>query len=344
VPENLERGAGLAASLRLIACSLLLFLSGCQIGYYGQAVKGHMDLMGARQPVAEVVADPSTPAPVRRQLALAGDVLTFAGNDLGLPARKVYRDYVHLEHDAVVWNVIAAPPYSLEPRTWCYLMLGCLSYRGYFDRADAQALAGELDAEGMDTYVSGAIAYSTLGWFADPLTTPMIDRSGPGLVELLIHELVHRRLYIRDDTRFNESLATMVAREGTLRYLARHDLAVDLDRWRERDRARDAFLALVGATRERLETLYRSGADEAAMAVRKAALIEGLRDNYRARAEQLPALRAYAGFFEGPLNNARLNGVHDYYGMVGTFQTLLLSCGGQWDCFWEAVDVLARRD
>ncbi len=172
----------------------------------------------------------------------------------------------------------------------------------------------------------------------------MIDRSGPGLVELLIHELVHRRLYIRDDTRFNESLATMVAREGTLRYLARHDLAVDLDRWRERDRARDAFLALVGATRERLETLYRSGADEAAMAVRKAALIEGLRDNYRARAEQLPALRAYAGFFEGPLNNARLNGVHDYYGMVGTFQTLLLSCGGQWDCFWEAVDVLARRD
>ncbi|HAB07822.1 MAG TPA: hypothetical protein DHV78_04960, partial [Alcanivorax sp.] len=203
---------------------------------------------------------------------------------------------------AVVWNVVAAPPYSLEPRTWCYLLLGCLSYRGYFDRADAEALAEKLDAEGQDTYVGGAIAYSTLGWFADPLTTPMIDRSGPALVELLIHELVHRRLYIRNDTRFNESLATMVAREGTLRYLARHDLQVDLDRWQQRDRARDAFLALVGETREQLGELYASGADEATMAERKAALIEGLRENYRARAEQLPALRAYAGFFEGRLN------------------------------------------
>lgn len=327
----------------LLAGSLLL-LSGCQLGYYGQAVKGHLDLMGARQPVADVVADPETPVAVRRQLALAGDVLTFADESLALPARNVYQDYVHLRDDAVVWNVVAAPPYSLEPRTWCYLLLGCLSYRGYFDRADAEALAEKLDAEGRDTYVGGAIAYSTLGWFADPLTTPMIDRSGPALVELLIHELVHRRLYIRDDTRFNESLATMVAREGTLRYLARHDLQVDLDRWQQRDRARDAFLALVGETREQLGELYTSGADEATMAERKAALIEGLRENYRARAEQLPALRAYAGFFEGRLNNARLNGVHDYYGLVGTFQEVLLSCGGHWDCFWEAVEVLADKE
>ncbi len=330
--------------LRLVACSLLLILSGCQLGYYGQAVKGHLDLMGARQPVAEVVADADTPAAVRRQLALAGDVLTFADQSLGLPARNVYRDYVHLREDAVVWNVVAAPPYSLEPRTWCYWLLGCLSYRGYFDRADAEALAAELDAQGQDTYVGGAIAYSTLGWFADPLTTPMINRSAPALVELLIHELVHRRLYIRDNTRFNESLATMVAREGTLRYLTHHDLEVDLDRWRQRDRARDVFLTLVSETREKLAGLYASGADEAVMAARKAALIEALRDSYRARAEQLPALRAYAGFFEGPLNNARLNGVHDYYGLVGTFQELLLSCGEQWGCFWERVEALAGRD
>lgn len=325
----------------LLLGGLWLALSGCQLGYYGQAMKGHFSLMHQREPVERVLANPDTPDPVRRQLALAEDVLGFAERDLALPAEGVYRGYVHLDRDAVVWNVMAAPRFSFQPKTWCFLFVGCLSYRGYFQEAAAREQADKLAAEGWDTYVGGAIAYSTLGWFDDPLTTPMIDRSGPALVELLIHELVHRRLYIADHTRFNESLATMVAREGTLRYLAHHDLAVDLDRWRRRDQARDAFLDLVGDTRDKLATLYAGDLPPEAMGEQKAALIEALRQAFRARAEAVPGLEAYAGFFEGTLNNARLNGVHDYYGRVGDFQKILLSCGGQWPCFWRRVEALA---
>ena len=343
--ENRIQSAGhrtqAVRALYLVSCILYLFLlSGCQLGYYGQAIKGHFSLMQQRQPVARVVADPDTAEGVRRQLLLAADVLSFADDEMALPAANVYRDYVALDQDAVVWNVVAAPRFSLEPKTWCFLFVGCLSYRGYFDELAARAEAEALAADGWDTDVGGVVAYSTLGWFADPLTTPMINRSGPALVELVLHELVHRRLYIRDDTRFNESLATMVAREGTLRYLARHDLAVSLTHWRQRDRARDAFLALVNEGRERLAQLYASDLDEATMAARKAALIDGLRWDFRARAENVPGLEGYAGFFDEGLNNARLNGIDDYYGLVGAFQEILLSCGGQWPCFWERVEAL----
>ena len=327
--------------MKLAACGLWLLLSGCQVGYYGQAIKGHFSLMHQRQPVERVLADPDTPAAVRRQLLLADDVLEFADRELALPARDVYRTYVPLERDAVVWNVQAAPRFSLTPKTWCYPLLGCLSYRGYFHQQAARDEADKLAAEGWDTDVGGAIAYSTLGWFQDPLTTPMIDRSGPALVELILHELVHRRLYIRDHTRFNESLATMVAREGTLRYLAHHDLTVDLDQWQQRDRARDAFLALVDDARDQLAALYASDLDPDVMAAEKAARIQALRRAFQERAGQVPGLSAYAGFFQGNLNNARLNGVHDYYGLVGTFRKMLLSCGGQWPCFWERVEALA---
>mgnify|MGYP002525421991 CR=1 FL=1 len=322
----------------------LFFLSGCQLGYYGQAVKGHLSLMAKREPVDEVVADAATPEAVRRQLRLSERVLDYAAADMGLPAEKVYRSYVALDEDAVVWNVLAAPRFSLQPRTWCYVLLGCLSYRGYFDEAAARDEARRLDAEGSDTYVSGAIAYSTLGWFADPLTTPLRDTSGAGPVALTLDELTHRRLCIRDDTRFNESLASMVAREGTLRYLARHDLNVDLTLWAQRDAARAAFLTLIKEAREQLERLYASDRSDQDKLAAKARMIDTLRANYLKRAEQLPALSAYQGFFQGPLNNAQLNGVQDYYGLVPAFQRLLLRCGGQWDCFWERVRGLADDD
>ena len=326
---------------RLAGLLLLTALSGCQLGYYGQAVHGHWSLMAKRQPLEQVLADPHTSAQLASQLRLSRQVMAFANQQLDLPASHVYQQYVSLDRQAVVWNVLAAPRFSLMPKTWCYLLLGCVSYRGYFHQGAAEKEAARLAKRGLDSYVAGAIAYSTLGWFDDPLTTPMVARPAPALVELLIHELVHRRLYIRDDTRFNESLATLVAREGAIRFLSHSKMPLDPTYWQQRDRAQQAFVALVGDARQQLAALYRSDLSALVMAKRKAAIQQQLRDQFAAQRQRVPGLAAYQRFFAGPLNNAQLNGVSDYNGWVPAFAALLLHCGGQWDCFWPQVEQLA---
>lgn len=320
---------------------LSVVLTGCQLGYYSQAMSGHFSLMGKREPVEDVLADPATPVEVAEQLVFSQQVIAWAGPNLDLPADDVYHQYVSLDQDAVVWNVLAAPRWSLRPKTWCYPLLGCVSYRGYFDRERADAEAASLSEAGMDTWIGGAIAYSTLGWFADPLTTPMLRRSQPALAELLIHELTHRRIYIPNDTRFNESLATLVGREGALAFFADQGIALDEQALARRDRAEQAFLAIVEDTREALKALYDSENDPAVLAVGKARIQQQARERFQREQSAMPALAGYQGFFDGPLNNAQLNGVSDYNGYVPGFARLLTQCQQHWDCFWQQVDNLA---
>ncbi|EKF73802.1 hypothetical protein A11A3_12008 [Alcanivorax hongdengensis A-11-3] len=327
----------------LAVIPVLAALCGCQLGYYRQAIGGHWSLMAKREPVEEVLADPATPDSLAGQLRFSQQVLRYAGDHLDLPADHVYQQYVPLQREAVVWNVLAAPRYSLTPKTWCYLMVGCVSYRGYFHRQAAEQQAARLAEQGLDTWVGGAIAYSTLGWFDDPLTTPMLDRSEPALAELLIHELVHRKLYIKNDTRFNESLATLVARLGAQAYVTETGMALPADYWARRDAVHQAFLMLVRGARDQLAALYASGLPEAQMAGRKAAIQQQLRDDFAARRRQLPALKAYQAFFDGPLNNAQLNGVSDYNGWVPAFRALWQQCQGQWPLFWQQVETLAAQ-
>ncbi|KZY38321.1 hypothetical protein A3754_12510 [Alcanivorax sp. HI0083] len=319
---------------------LCVVLPGCQVGYYGQAVKGHWSLMGKREPVADVLNDASTSPELADQLRFSQQVIAFAGEALSLPAEDVYHQYVALEQDAVVWNVLAAPAYSLTPKTWCYLMIGCVSYRGYFDKDRATREADALAEDGMDTFVGGAIAYSTLGWFADPLTTPMLERSRPSLAQLLIHELVHRKVYIKDDTRFNESLATLVGREGAVDYFAHSGEPLSAAYWQQREQVQDAFMAIVQATRAALKELYASAQDADALAREKTRILQQARDRFARDSQAQPALKAYAGFFDGRLNNARLNGVSDYNDYVPAFARLLDQCQRDWGCFWQQVDNL----
>ena len=320
----------------------LLFLGGCQIGYYGHIASGHLSVMADRQPVAEVLEGEKLTEHQRQQLLLSQQLLIFAGQSLDLPAKKVYRDYVSLPEDWVVWNLFAAPEFSLEPHRWCYPLIGCAGYRGYFSVARAEREQRRLEAQGLQVYGAGAIAYSTLGWFRDPLTSAMLQGDDLWLAELLFHELVHRRFYLKGDTRFNESLATAVAREGVRRWLAAEGDPAMAAVLLARDQARQVFLALVADVREQLERLYQTGQPPAGMRQAREQIIAELRRRYDEARQTLPALAGYADWFAGPLNNAQLNMVSDYHDQVPLFDAALLGCGGDWRCFWREVEKLAK--
>lgn len=320
----------------------LLLLSGCQAGYYGHIASGHLSLMADRQPVEQVLETGVLSQHQRQQLLLSQQLLTFAGKRLDLPVKKVYRDYVSLPEDWVVWNLFAAPEFSFAPHRWCYPLIGCAGYRGYFSVARAERERQRLEDKGLQVYGAGAIAYSTLGWFRDPLTSAMLQGDELWLAELLFHELVHRRFYLKGDTRFNESLATAVAREGLRRWLAAEGDPAQITVLTERDQARQAFLALVADARKELDQLYRAGLTAAQMRQAREQVIAGLRRRYAEARQALPALAGYADWFAGPLNNAQLNMVSDYHDQVPLFDATLLACGGDWQCFWREVERLAK--
>lgn len=320
-----------------------MLLTGCQLGYYAHLAGGHTRLMLDRVPVDEVLAGDDLPPELRQRLQLAQQLRAFAASELALPVGGAYADYVALERDWITWNLFAAAPLSLEPYRWCYPVIGCANYRGYFDQARAGRDAEKLRGKDLEVYASGAIAYSTLGWFDDPLTTPMLAGSELWFAELLFHELAHRRFYLKGDTRFNESLATAVARAGVRRWLATEPqrLAEAGRQMAAHEAARQQVLELVAAARTALDALYASPLPEADKLARRDALRAGLRQDYQAALAENPGLAGYQRWFAGPLNNAQLNTLTDYEGWVPGFDAVLAACDEDWACFWQEVERIA---
>lgn len=327
--------------LRLALVASALWLAGCQAGYYLHLARGHLALMNAAQPVADLLEQPQTDPELRRRLVLTRQVLAFAESEMGLPAEHSYRDFVALDRDHVVWNLVAAEEFSLTPRQWCYPVVGCASYRGFFDQSRADAFAEALRAEGLEVYGAGAIAYSTLGWLDDPLTSAMLAGSDAWIVALLVHELVHRRLYVKGDTLFNESLATAVAAEARRRWLARHADEQAGRQWRVHDQAAARVDGWIARARSELEAIYASGLDDGEKRQRKQEVVAALRDRFDSAVAADPSLSPWQAWFAGPLNNAQLALRQDYNGAVPRFNALLLACGGRLDCFWNKVEHVA---
>ena len=250
----------LRRSVLLVAVGAVALLqAGCEtVGYYGQAIRGQTGLLLAREPVDDLLADPATDAALRQRLGVARDLLDFADGELGLEVGGRYGSYVALDRDAVVYNVFASPPFALTPVRWCFPIAGCVSYRGYFSEAAAQAKADELAEAGLDVHVGGASAYSTLGWFDDPLLSTFIERDDAALADLLFHELAHGVLYVPGETAFNESFATFVGREGTRRWLSARGEDAALEQWRARNARRARFVAAVLELRAGLAEDYRA--------------------------------------------------------------------------------------
>jgi predicted aminopeptidase len=323
--------------MRILALLLAALMSGCaSIGYYSQAVRGHGSLMGASIQVDQLLEQPGTPEDLRQRLILAQSIRDFASQALALPDNDSYRSYAELDRDYVVWNVVAAPEFSLQPRTWCFLFVGCLGYRGYFREEAAQRTAARLEQKGYDVLVGGVAAYSTLGRFDDPLTDVMLNRNDASLAELIFHELAHQQLYVRDDTSFNEAYASFVGEEGLRHWLRAQGDNETLAAWQGRQRRAERFDGLVRAIRAELVDLYASELPKDEMRGQKTAILDGMRARFDTMAAADPQMAPWAGWFEFPVNNARLAGISTYRRWVPAFERLFQEQEEEWVAFHAA--------
>lgn len=340
-------GLGLIGTLALAAASVCL-TSGCSsIGYYAQSVGGHLSLLRAARPVPEVIGDPQAEAALKERLALSQRMRDFAISELKLPDNASYRRFADLKRPAAVWNVVAAPELSLQLKTWCYPIMGCAGYRGYFDRADADSYAAALREDRLEVSVYGVPAYSTLGrlpggWMSDPLLSTFIQWPEGELARLIFHELSHQIAYAPDDTEFNESFATAVERIGGARWLERHASPKAREEYAAFDGRRQDFREFTMAWRDRLDALYRSAAGEAEKRERKAALMAQMRADFEAlKRERWGGFSGYDGWF-ARANNASFGVLAAYNALVPDFERLFQRSGGDFERFYAEVRRLAQ--
>jgi len=258
-----------------------------------------------------------------------------------LPAGDSYLSYVELDRQFVVWNVFAAPEFSIDPVSWCYPIAGCVSYRGYFNEVGAQDFAARLQQQGYDVYTGGVDAYSTLGWFDDPLLSTVINRQDYQLATLIFHELAHQLVYIPGDTTFNESFATAVGQEGLRRWLDRQGDSSSLERARQETDRRQQFVELVINYRDRFADLYQLELDETEKRLRKVALQQDMRLAYQDLKRSWGGVGAYDRWFENSLNNAQLSTVSSYNELVPAFAALLQEENGDLQSFYDRVVEIA---
>jgi predicted aminopeptidase len=344
------------AALALVA--VVTALSGCRtLNFYGQAAKGQYALLAHGRPVQKLLADPQTPGPLKERLRLLLDLRVFAEQKLKLPVDGHYQRYVDVHRRFVVWNVEAAPEFSLQPKTWWYPLVGSLEYRGYFSERGAGKYGSWLEKKGCDVYVGGVQAYSTLGWFKDPVLNTFIFEPDAGVAEVIFHELGHQRVFARGDTDFNEAFATTVGQEGARRWLRAQGRAAEYEVYQAELRRTAQFARLIMDTRAQLATLYGDERDDwgklkatnqrrkvprQALRREKQRILDQLKAAYSGLKAQWGGDTEYDAWFSRQINNAKLNSVAAYYDLVPGFQQLLKVNGGDLEKFYQAAERLAK--
>jgi predicted aminopeptidase len=343
----------LVVSLALVVAAV----SGCRtVNFYAQAIKGQYQIFAHQHDVEKLIADPKTPEDLRARLQLVERLRAFAKAELKLPVDGHYQRYVDLHRPYVVWNVQAAPQFSLQQKTWWYPLVGSLEYRGYFSESAATNYAAHLANKGDDIYVDGVEAYSTLGWFKDPLLNTFIDRNEPELAEVIFHELGHQRVFARGDTDFNEAFATTVGQEGARRWLQSNGNTNLLAKYAASLKRNDQFVHLIMSTREQLrkaygDTLDKDGKIKAAktpplppdqLRAEKQRIFADLRHNYQELKASWGGFTGYDAWFARELNNAQLNTIANYYDFLPGFQRVLELNGGDLEKFYTEVERLSN--
>jgi predicted aminopeptidase len=337
----------------------LLAMSGCRtLSFYGQAIKGQYQIVAHQQKIQKLLADPQTSATLKAKLELVQSLRAFATKDLQLPVDGHYVKYADVHRPFVVWNVEAAPEFSLQPKTWWYPLVGGLDYRGYFSKDGARKYSAWLQTKGYDVYVGGVTAYSTLGWFKDPVLNTFIFDPEPDLAETIFHELGHQRVFASGDTDFNEAFATTVGQEGARRWFRAKADQTALEKYLTEVQRTAQFARLIADTRDRLVTLYGDERTEGGkikstkskravppeqLRRQKQELLDRLQREYNQLKAQWGGAKDYDPWFARTVNNAQLNSVAAYYDLVPGFERLLEQNGGDLGKFYEAADRLTHE-
>src|SRR5712692_7667211 len=291
--------------LSFLLAALLVFLSGCaNIAYYAQSISGQLQIWGKERPIDDLLQDSGTPPVLKQKLTAVLRIREFAGNELHLPNNRSYHTYADIERPYVTWNVFATREFSTTLERWCFLVAGCVSYRGYFSEAQARNFAAELEQQGYDVYVGGVTAYSTLGWFSDPVLNTFLQRPESEIARLIFHELAHQRVYVRGDSVFNESFAMTVELEGVRRWLEN------------------------GGAGQKLVSYQ---------ATRQKEIFQELQEEYVKLKTDWGGYSGYDRWFAQNLNNARLAALAAYTQLVPAFQTLLAEHHSDLPSFYKAV-------
>ena len=326
----------------VFAFAALCLFSGCgTMGYYAQSIHGHLALMNQREPIEALLTHEDILQNRRDQLETALAIRRYASERLFLPDNGSYSSFVELENPFVVWNVVATPELSLQAREWCFPVVGCVSYRGYYSEEKAQRFAADLIDQGLDVYVGGSPAYSTLGWFDDPILSSMLDRGNIRLAEVVFHELAHQILYFKNDAEFNEAFADSVGEFGVYQWLHdTHPEAVQSYKiWLGR---KNQFLHLLRDTSNQLRAAYSAELSDAKKRTRKQAIIQSMRDNYTALKSSWNGYAGYDKWFEKPVNNARLASVAVYRDLVPDFKRWIDACDGDLKRYYSAIKRLQK--
>ena len=330
------------------AAAVSLLLSGCGSGYLLQAARGQVQLLSQREPISKLIDSPRTGEALRRQLAEAQAAREFASAQLGLPDNRSYRSFADIGRPFVVWSVVATPEFSTQPKEWCFPVVGCVAYRGYFSEKSARAFAATLAAQGYDVTVGGVPAYSTLGRFSDPLLSSMLRYGDTETAATLFHELAHQVIYVKDDTAFNEAFATAVENAGLERWLALRGRPADLEARRRRQLRQQDIVQRLATARADLGAIYRrrqppeSLAEETVRELKQQRLAR-LTADLRQIERDMGGRAGFSPWLESGLNNAHLASVATYWDCVPGFERLLADAGGSLTAFYSSVRAEAER-
>jgi predicted aminopeptidase len=327
-----------------IVCGSVLLLSGCaQISYYVQAAQGEFNVLSEAKPIDDWMADPAVGESLKSKLSKLKEIRRFAAQELGLPDNGSFKTYADLKRPFVLWNVVATPELSLKTKEWCFPVAGCVDYRGYYSKQEAQEYAAELRKENYDVQVAGVPAYSTLGWFNDPVLSTYIHYPEGELARLIFHELAHQEVYAPGDSQFNESFATTVEEVGVERWLATHGDEKTRQAYAAYEGRKRDFLALLMKYRKKLEANYARDASDQDKKKQKAVIFQELQDDYQVLKASWGGYRGYDHWFAEPLSNAHLASVATYHDYVPAFRALLAQ-EKSFPKFYDVVRALAGLD